>query len=517
MEKLLKAIIYCRVSSQKQADEGHGLDGQEKRCRDYAFSHNYHVVRVFREEGVSGGVIDRPAMQKLLAFLESSRDETIVIIDDIKRLARDVQGHFLLKTAIYSRNGRLESPSHRFEDSPEGKFVETVLAGAAELERNQNKKQVANKMKARLELGYWVFRHPAGFKFTKDPVHGKLLVRDEPKAGILKEALEGYATGRFPDQLDVKKFLEENKFYFYKKKERVTLEQIKRLLTQILYAGYIEYPVWGVTRRKGHHEALISLETYELIQMRLREKSRAPARKDIREDFPLRGFLLCTHCQKPITASWSTGRKGKKYPYYKCPNSKCVAYKKNIKKAFIEEQFKKLLKESEPKPRIVNLNRAIALDIWKKKMTFKESHTKGIEQTIGRLEGEMQNLLNRIAKVNNETVIRKYEERIEELEKERVQLSAKLKRAEDKNYNFGTALNLVMEFIKNPLSQWEKEDLKTRRIILKLIFAKKMTYERDLGFGTADFSLPYQLICTSSEERTGLVHAKGFEPLTPSV
>src|SRR6266508_814129 len=109
-----KAIIYCRVSSHRQVREGHGLDGQELRCRKYAELHGYEVDHVFRDEGVSGGVIDREGMQEMLDFLDT-RDrgqEYVVVIDDIKRLARDLIGHFTLRQSIKARGARLESPSH---------------------------------------------------------------------------------------------------------------------------------------------------------------------------------------------------------------------------------------------------------------------------------------------------------------------------------------------------------------------------------------------------------------------
>ncbi|OQY67100.1 hypothetical protein B6D29_02300, partial [Microgenomates bacterium UTCPR1] len=170
-----KAIIYCRVSSKKQVEEGHGLEGQENRCRQYANGIGYEVVKVFREEGISGGITDRPGMKKLLAFLDKNKGGFVVVIDDIKRLARDVIGHFQLREAIYSRNASLESPSHKFEETPTGKFIETVLAGASELERSQNAQQVKNRMKSRLEAGYWCFRSPPrGLIYTLNKVHGKL-------------------------------------------------------------------------------------------------------------------------------------------------------------------------------------------------------------------------------------------------------------------------------------------------------------------------------------------------------
>ena len=119
-----KAIIYCRVSSDRQVKEGHGLDSQETACRAYARSRNYQVIEVFLEEGVSGGKYDRPAMTKLLGFLGSHlEDKYVIIFDDIKRFARDTEIHFALKKVITKLGHTLESPSFQFEESPHGKFI----------------------------------------------------------------------------------------------------------------------------------------------------------------------------------------------------------------------------------------------------------------------------------------------------------------------------------------------------------------------------------------------------------
>lgn len=67
-----KAVIYCRVSSDRQVNEGHGLNSQEKRCRDFANVKGYKVVKVFYDEGVSGGLFDRPAMKSLINYLDTN-------------------------------------------------------------------------------------------------------------------------------------------------------------------------------------------------------------------------------------------------------------------------------------------------------------------------------------------------------------------------------------------------------------------------------------------------------------
>ena len=63
-------------------------------------------------------------MQQMLDFLDKAghKEEYVVLIDDLKRLARDLIGHFTLRKAIRSRGAQLESPSHRFSDDPEGVF-----------------------------------------------------------------------------------------------------------------------------------------------------------------------------------------------------------------------------------------------------------------------------------------------------------------------------------------------------------------------------------------------------------
>src|SRR4051812_8200092 len=94
------AIIYCRVSSDRQATEGHGLDGQERRCQEYAAVHGYTVARVFRDEGASGGTIDRPALQEMFAYLRKHRDVEMVLFEDVSRIARDMGVHIQILSQI---------------------------------------------------------------------------------------------------------------------------------------------------------------------------------------------------------------------------------------------------------------------------------------------------------------------------------------------------------------------------------------------------------------------------------
>ena len=59
------AVIYVRVSTESQVD-GYSLADQEDRCRKEAERQGFHVLKVYREEGISAKTLDRPQLEELM-------------------------------------------------------------------------------------------------------------------------------------------------------------------------------------------------------------------------------------------------------------------------------------------------------------------------------------------------------------------------------------------------------------------------------------------------------------------
>lgn len=116
----IKAVIYCRSASTNQLKGDCNIKAQEKRFREFAKYKNYEIVQTFHDHDLSGNFVDRPGITKLLSFLKSnySHSPHVVIIDDISRLARDLQTHADLKKAISNAVGILETPNFTFRDTP---------------------------------------------------------------------------------------------------------------------------------------------------------------------------------------------------------------------------------------------------------------------------------------------------------------------------------------------------------------------------------------------------------------
>lgn len=140
-------------------------------------------------------------------------------------------------------------------------LVETVIAAQGELERHQIRRQTLQKMKARVEQGFYVFRQPVGYRYMAMKGQGSLLFKDESVAPLVQEAMEGFASGRFQTQAEVKRFLEQHPEFPRDAKGEVRNQHVADILKRPVYAGMVEAPRWGVSLRKGHHEPLISFET----------------------------------------------------------------------------------------------------------------------------------------------------------------------------------------------------------------------------------------------------------------
>ncbi len=232
-------------------------------------------------------------MQSMLAYLRKHKhDHIVVIIDDISRLARSIETHLALRTAINSASGRLESPTVEFGEDSDSILVENLLASVSQHQRQKNAEQTVNRMKARIMNGYAVAPiAPLGYKYSKVDGHaGKVLTRDEPLASVIVEALEGFASGRFETQGEVKRYLDASPIYPKDNSGEVRFQRVTNPLNKVIYTGHIEMPSWGISLRKAQHEALISFETFQKIQEKLNSNPKAPIRSDVSNDFILRGI-----------------------------------------------------------------------------------------------------------------------------------------------------------------------------------------------------------------------------------
>lgn len=491
-----KAVVYCRVSSKKQRIEGSGLDSQEHRCREFAREKGYTVEAVFPDDVSGGGdFMKRPGMVALLGYLDARPTENLIVIfDDLKRFARDTEFHLALRRALSKRGASVECPNFKFEDTPEGKFVETIFAAQGELERVQNGRQVLQKMRARIESGYWCFHAPVGYKYVTSKHGGKILVPDEPLASVVREALEGYATGRFASQTELRRFLEANPFFPSDKPNgEIRPQTIVRFLGKFVYAGYVAAPEWGIPLREGRHEGLISKAVFERIQQRLNEGVYAPTRKDIKADFPLRGAVCCAECETPLTAGWCKG-KYQKYAYYFCREKGCSLYGKSIARKQIEGDFRELLSAMRPTRKLLEIAGTMFRDAWTCRAEQAQESLRSLLAQTREIDRQVQKYVDLALEAGNPTMLAACEKRIAELEKERLLAEERARNIGSSRYSFDQLFELCARFLSSPCKIWDSGRIELQRLVLRLTFSEHLFYCRENGFRTPKTTLPFRAL-----------------------
>lgn len=156
-----------------------------------------------------------------------------------------------------------------------------------------------------------------------------------------------------------------------------------------IYVGRVDSPDYGVSTR-GDFEPLVEEATFYRAQAVLdgRVVVAGPRQRN-HPDFPLRGFVRCETCGRPLTGSWSKGRNGY-YAYYHCQRQ-CRAV--NVSKAALEGPFADELALLQPSAGYMRLVADRILYVWEQRRAEAKYRTveqdrrvKAIQQKLDRLD-----------------------------------------------------------------------------------------------------------------------------------
>lgn len=487
----VKVIIYCRVSSKKQVTEGNGLDSQEQVCRNWAKQRGYTVERVFREEGISGSKEDRPAFKDMLDFLVNTDEKYIVLALDINRFARDTVVYGALRDKIRRLGHSMQTVNMTLEETEESELLENVSASLGQYERKKNAKRTKMNMMEHAKQGYWVLQPPTGYmrKRIDRRVH---LVRNEPTATYLQNALEGFANGRFLTQKDVFDFLQDKTIMgFNNKPIKVTLNFVKNILKNEKYTGYFDYPRWNIPQQYWRIEPIITQECFKAIQDRLNgRKAQTKARKYNKtdEDFPLRRWVKCAVCGHLMTADKPRSKSGKHHLYYHCYNKECPMCNKNIPQKVMHEDFENILIGITPAQDMLNLvmlateraykNNNADIDRQNRKI---QNDIKEKQKLVGIVEENLAFATDKTTKNACVNQINKLEQEIQSLKDQQIEQGKE-------TMPLGFAIEYVKGFVSNPLQIWLAGDYSQKQGVLNLCFANKISYDKVEKFRTPALS-----------------------------
>lgn len=190
----MKAVGYIRVSTNKQAEDGNGLEAQEASIRDYCARQGLTLLDFARDEGVSGasGEAVRPGLAAVLAALEDGKAEALVV-DKLDRLARDLvlQETIIMRLASKGVSVVATNMPELTGDDPTRVLIRQIFGAFSQYERALIRSRVLAGKAVKSALGGYVGGRPG---FGWQVVDGQLVHEDTERA-VLDRMLELKAEG----------------------------------------------------------------------------------------------------------------------------------------------------------------------------------------------------------------------------------------------------------------------------------------------------------------------------------
>lgn len=463
----MNIAIYARYSSTSQTEAS--IEGQLMVCRKYADDNQYTVVAEYidRAKSASKDVEKRTEFQKMIRDSAKGNFQ-LVLVYQLDRFARNKFDSATYKARLKKNGIRVISAKETISDDPSGILMESVLEGmaeyySAELSLKIRRGQQLNVEKLQVVTG----GHPFGFK-----VENKKLAIDEETAPYVRKIYEMYNSGT--NMVKLRDYMN-GLGIVNTKGNKFQLSQIDRILKNKRYAGYY---IYKDTEVKDGIPAIISEELFNEVQVKMEKNKKAPARsKAVEEQYILTGKLFCGYCRNPMAGDSGTSHTGKVHHYYTCltvKKHKGPCKKKSERKTHIEDYIIRecLWLLTDENIKIIADNVMLAVEREKR-----QSRYASLSKSLKDVEKRKDNLINSLTNTDNQNIIKKIYEKLDDLDKQGVEIQREMFREE--NIQNSLTKETIVDFLTN-LKRRSTDDFSYRQLLVDVLVNKIYLYDDKL-------------------------------------
>ena len=461
-----KAVLYARVSSNRQEKEGFSIPAQIKYLRDYAIKNGIEITREF-VEAETAKKAGRAEFNKMVEYLQEHEDERIILVEKVDRLYRNLpdygtidnikglEVHFVKENEILSENSRSSI-----------KFMIGIRVLMAKQYVDNLAEESAKGLNERIEQGYALYP-PLGYKYGNDGTHKHAIIKDPERAEYAIRAFNLFVYENLSATAINNILYEEglrnpdgNKY---------AISTIQRMFRNVMYVG--DYMYQGKLYPNGRHEPLISRELFQLAQQKLNNANNTTRQHDI--EFPYIGLFKCGVCGCSYTAERKVKPSGKEYIYYHCTGKgkiKTCRKASYINETKIDKFIAEILKDLENIPQsLIGEIKESLQEIHELKNNYSNTTQESIYKRLREIDTMIQNGYKRMLKSINENENALWNNTYAQLQEEKVQLMDKLACINKADDEFYKQSDLILKFCKNASKIFMKATPSEKRTICEII------------------------------------------------
>lgn len=315
-KKRLRCAVYTRKSTEEGLDQAfNSLDAQREACAAYALSQKSEgwvvLPTLYDDGGFSGGSMERPALARLLADVQSGRVD-VVIVYKVDRLTRSLNDFARIVDVFDAAGVSFVSVTQQFNTTTSmGRLTLNVLLSFAQFEREVIAERVRDKIAQSKAKGMWMGGTvPFGYeivdkKLAPHPTEAKTLVHIYrrylalPSVMALMEELREEGILNRPQRIggEGQPFVRGPLHY---------------LLSNPTYLGKVRHKAQIY---EGEHEAIIDQALWDAVQEKRKAVIGLKRERGNGQHGSLLTGMIRDHCDRPMSPSHAV-KKQRRYRYY---------------------------------------------------------------------------------------------------------------------------------------------------------------------------------------------------------
>lgn len=488
-------LTYERVSTE---DQKMLSPNDQKAVNDrYIIGNGWKLAKNadYRDEGISGTVLERPGLQDLL--IRCKEDPTIkgVVITETNRLARGNKAYIPIREALKKSGVDIIAVTQLMvNDTPEGNLIGEILSAVNGMQVDITRRKSMRALDEKAKRGWWPGKAPLGYlnvNIGTEDRPERIIAIDEQRAPYIKQIPKLYNDGFSYQEITDWLFdhgLRGNE------NGKISKEEVRKIIFSDFYLGEF---IWRGVRYKGKHPPLFSWYQVQKARNRSQEKGHAHSGNELKKEFPFKRLpFRCVECNCHITAEKKIKHyknRDAEYVLYHCTKSKgrkvCKQPSVNVKD-LIQEFAEKVVRPIEIDEEIAEF----MLEEMDNEAAFRETEQKkfleNITRRLGQIDTELQNLFemrisNKIPLMGNKTPEDTFEEMRLKKEFERNRLLEAKSKLENDNDKWKEKASNFLSYCINATNLFleaeeQKQYLFLRKISSNLFLGNKkvvVTYQ----------------------------------------
>lgn len=485
-----QAVIYARVSSKEQEEEGFSIPSQLRLLREHATRQGLDVIQEFTE-AETAKTTGRKAFEQMMRFLKE-RPGTAILVEKTDRLYRNfadfVKVDELGAILHFVKEGQIIRPdSHSSE-----KLMHSIKVCMAKNYVDNLSEEIRKGMQEKAMQGLYPSHAPLGYR--NEIKNGrKMIVPDPERAPVIRRLFEEAALGRASLSRLAK--LASDLGLTTKKGNRVLKSQLHKILRNEVYIGRIP---WNGMTWDGIHEPLVSTELFfhvqELFSARTSRRGYGSA------PIAYRGLVTCSHCGCLYAGEIKKGR----YIYYHCCGRQNGCAAPYINEQILTDSFGIAMESFRVPPEIVPQLEEALRESGRRDRVMEQSRHRQLQSDIEKSKKLLARLYE--DRVSGEVSVEMYRMLRDRYQKELCEAETAATRLEGRPSQ--VEISRALELLASAGDRFKQGDSDTRRKLVEILYSNS---EFDGKLLHPIPRIEYENLVKAAQITRGELAAKGVE------